>query len=332
MTAGRDSTLPVLAPKYTVRPPSMDDVERVLTLMIASDILEFGESQGATLTELRDKWRRLDLDRDAWLVESPDGTLAGFAFVDHRRHVRLYSEAYVHPDHLGRGIGTTLVRLTESRAREHVALASAGARVVLIHGINANNPDACELLGREGYALDRYFLRMEADLHESPPAPEFPEGIAVRAMAADEDGRLFFDVASEAMADHYGHVPSTFEEWSERNMGETLDRELWFIAMDGDEPAGVVLNDVADDVGWVGLLAVRRAWRRRGLGMALLRHAAGALHRRGLTRYALGVDAESLTGATRLYERAGMHVAHTYAGYLKELRPGDKVIGVDAEL
>ena len=56
--------------------------------------------------------------------------------------------------------------------------------------------------------------------------------------------------------------------------------------------------------------------------MALLRHAAQAFHRRGLARYALAVDSESLTGATRLYERAGMHAAHTYAGYLKELRPG----------
>jgi hypothetical protein len=56
--------------------------------------------------------------------------------------------------------------------------------------------------------------------------------------------------------------------------------------------------------------------------MALLRHAAGAFHRRGLRRYALAVDSESLTGATRLYERAGMHATQTYAGYLKELRPG----------
>jgi ribosomal protein S18 acetylase RimI-like enzyme len=96
--------------------------------------------------------------------------------------------------------------------------------------------------------------------------------------------------------------------------------------MDGDEPAGVALNSIADGVGWVGLLAVRRAWRRRGLGMALLRQAARAFHRRGLTRYALGVDSDSLTGATRLYERAGMRAVHTYAGYRKELRPGSEPI------
>jgi len=33
------------------------------------------------------------------------------------------------------------------------------------------------------------------------------------------------------------------------------------------------------------------------------------------------VDAESLTGATRLYERAGMHVAKEWEVWEKELRP-----------
>ena len=31
---------------------------------------------------------------------------------------------------------------------------------------------------------------------------------------------------------------------------------------------------------------------------------------------------QNLTGATRLYERAGMHVARTYISYEKELRAG----------
>ena len=60
--------------------------------------------------------------------------------------------------------------------------------------------------------------------------------------------------------------------------------------------------------GWVGALGVRRAWRGRGLGKALLLQSFGEFHRRGLPRASLGVDADSPTGATRLYEQAGMHV------------------------
>ena len=105
-------------------------------------------------------------------------------------------------------------------------------------------------------------------------------------------------------------------------MGEAFDPGLWFLAMDGDEPAGAALCIASDGLGWVDVLAVRRPWRGRGLGLALLRHAAGEFHRRECQKYALAVDSESLTGATRLYERAGMRAVHTYAGWLKELRAG----------
>jgi len=41
----------------------------------------------------------------------------------------------------------------------------------------------------------------------------------------------------------------------------------------------------------------------------------------------LGVDAQSLTGATRLYEKAGMHSdpARQLVLYEKELRPGIEI-------
>jgi len=53
--------------------------------------------------------------------------------------------------------------------------------------------------------------------------------------------------------------------------------------------------------------------------MALLRHAFGAFYARGYRGAGLGVDAESLTGATRLYERAGMRVTEQYETHEKML-------------
>ena len=75
-------------------------------------------------------------------------------------------------------------------------------------------------------------------------------------------------------------------------------------------------------MGWVNSLGVRRPWRRRGLALALLRHAFGVFYRRGKTKVGLGVDATSLTGATRLYEKAGMHVQRKSVTYEKVLREG----------
>ena len=87
--------------------------------------------------------------------------------------------------------------------------------------------------------------------------------------------------------------------------------DLWWLVRDGDEIAGVCLNRMGDagepDHGYVHILGVRRPWRRRGLGEALLRHSFRDFWRRGVsTRVSLDVDGENTTGAVRLYERVGM--------------------------
>ena len=114
-----------------------------------------------------------------------------------------------------------------------------------------------------------------------------------------------------------------YEQWSERFTRADFDPSLWFLAMDGEQIAGVVLCAHHPDAGWVNTVGVRRPWRKRGLAMALLLHAFGEMYRRGERKISLGVDAQSLTGATRLYERAGMHPALEAAVYQKELRPGE---------
>lgn len=93
--------------------------------------------------------------------------------------------------------------------------------------------------------------------------------------------------------------------------------------MDGDEIAGVALcADEKESGGWVHSLGIRRAWRRRGLALTLLQHAFADFVNRGIYKVFLGVDAQSLTGATRLYERAGMRVMLRSIHYEKELRGG----------
>ena len=137
----------------------------------------------------------------------------------------------------------------------------------------------------------------------------------------------------ESFKDHWGFVEGSFEEEYERWMhrirnDEHFDPALWFLAMDGDEIAGMSLcwRSAFDDpdMGWVGTLGVRRPWRRRGLGLALLQHSFGEFYRRGKPRAGLGVDAQNLTGAMRLYTKAGMHSdpRHQHSSYEKELRPG----------
>ena len=59
--------------------------------------------------------------------------------------------------------------------------------------------------------------------------------------------------------------------------------------------------------------------------MALLLHTFGEFYRRGQPTVVLGVDAQNLTGALRLYERAGMHVSMRFTTYEKELHAGEEL-------
>lgn len=68
-----------------------------------------------------------------------------------------------------------------------------------------------------------------------------------------------------------------------------------------------------------------RPWLKRGIGRALLRHSFNEFYRRGKRKVGLGVDAQNLTGALRLYEGAGMHIDQAYDHYEKELRPGTEL-------
>lgn len=311
-----------LAPGYTVGAADAGMIERILDLITAADIAEFGESTGYSADEIRDGFAILDPEKDTWIVTGPTGELVGFALIQEHLHERMDAEGFIHPEHMNRGIGTTLVRLGERRAREHVPLAAPGTRVVLHNWVNANNAAACSLMEREGYTAFRYFYRMEAALAEEPAAPEWPDNIEVRSLIVGKDEHRFYSMFQEAMADHWGFLPMDFETWKERQFGSTFEPSLWFLATENGEPVGGSACSIADGVGWVNDLAVRRPWRRRGVAMALLRHSAGEFHRRGLAKYALGVDVDSPTGATRLYERAGMHVAQRHAAYGKVLREG----------
>lgn len=307
---------------YTLRPPVESDIAAIIALLAAHDIAHTGIADILTAEDIRQDWRRIDASRDAWAIVAADGALAAYATVQDEGGGQLWADGYVHPQHWGRGLGTVLVRLSERRARELVSNAPEGARVMLSNNVVLGDASARQILEGEDYALARGFWRMGIELTDEPAAPHWPSGITVRTLARGHDERRVFDCVEEAFADHWGHVPRAFETWIARTDRPDFDPSLWLLAEEGDQLAGVALCEQRPDGGWVNTLGVRRAWRRHGLGEALLRQAFCDLYRRGARSVGLGVDAESLTGATRLYERAGMRVTMQVARYEKELRPG----------
>ena len=169
-----------------------------------------------------------------------------------------------------------------------------------------------------GLRLIRHSYRMQIDFETAPEAPAWPEGIEVRTFR-EGDGPAVYETHDESFEDSWEHVRFSYEEWKHIFLDrDDFDPGLCFLAHDGDELAGVLLSiPVATerDAGYVQVLGVRRPWRRRGLGLALLRRSFEEFHDRGFARVRLGVDASSLTGANRLYESAGMRVVRQFDFY-----------------
>jgi ribosomal protein S18 acetylase RimI-like enzyme len=164
---------------------------------------------------------------------------------------------------------------------------------------------------------------MEIKLQESPAPVTYPTGIELRTFLKDEHATTVWQADNEAFRDHWGSHDKTYEEWSREKFGNpNFDPTLWMSAWDGNELAGFSQNRLRRGIGWIGTIGVRRPWRKKGLGLALLRHSFGEFYKRGTTTIGLGVDAANPTGATRLYQRAGMYVAGEFAMYEKELRTG----------
>jgi mycothiol synthase len=298
--------------EFTVRAPTAEDAEAVAQVTSAVDT-SFGVQETAQPGDIRDEWRDLDLTRDAWVWERDERIVAYAAVFARGEGVRLIVDGYVDPAYAGRGLGTAIVDTTERRARER-GLAQ------LENGVLGNDVAAAELLESRGYRDVRHFYRMRIELEEPPPEPRWPEGFEVAGFDLAE-AREFHDALEEAFAEEWGHTEEPFEAFARRRLEERFDSSLWTTVRADAEIAAVLIADWKrhGEAGWIGSVAVRKPWRRRGLGEALLLRSFGQFYERSERVVQLGVDAENPSGATRLYERVGMHVGFEAVIYAKDL-------------
>ena len=318
---------------YTLRGATLDDLPEAVAMFNACSRKLIGTDE-VTLEGYRSEWEIpiLNLPEDVKVVIAPGGSIVGCQEVWDLfdPHTRINTWGRVHPDHQGRGIALALLRWAEERARQAISRAPDGARVVMMNWINSLDTAANKAMLRSGFNLIRHSYRMRIDFTEAPPAPVWPDGITLRPFDPDRDLEAVVWADREAFRDHWGWTERPFEQdmqlfrhW----LGEPrCDPSLWFVAVRGTKVAGISLCDpyTEDDLdqGWVGSLGVVRQYRKQGLGLALLRHSFGELYRRGRCAVGLGVDAFNLTGALRLYEKAGMRIYRKNNTYEKELRPG----------
>lgn len=236
----------------------------------------------------------------------------------------------VHPKWRGAGLGRQILARCYQRAREIVGDIDDPRPKLFRAMVGATDHHGARRARDFGMEHVRTFYRMEyAPLNGRLPAPEVPEGLSIVPWSPAYD-QATLDAFNESFRDHWGWREVSDEVWQHHFHGPGSRPDLWRIALDGvtGEIAGLCIVTIDAEVnaqlgrqeGWIRDLGVRRPWRKRGLGTALLLSGMVALREAGMTSVRLGVDSDSLTNATRLYERVGYRVANEFWTYHKPLR------------
>jgi mycothiol synthase len=329
---------------FWIRPARFEDSSAVIGVFNAHSRQLTGQDEYSE-QRLVNEWGMpgFNLESDSRVAISPQGNLVAYFDIwdEGYPHSVLYNWGQVHPDYQGLGIDCYLQEWSEARARQFIPLAPKGSRVAIWNHIPSIDEISKARLEQAGFKLIRHSWRMVIELDGLPPEAQWPQGIRVRTFRRGQDEREVFRVDREAFRDHFGFMETPFEEEYQRRLhylenDENFDPSLWFLAVEdrknGDGSiVGIALcrnKESEDDMGWVGSLGVLPEWRRKGIGLALLHHSFQEFYQRGKERVGLGVDAQNLTGATRLYRKAGMHSDPLYEHslYEKELRPGENLI------
>lgn len=315
-----------------VRTLRMEDAALIETFLNLCSQHDLGEAWSAS-GELAHEWQAPNFS----IAESTYALFADEQLVAYAElwdieppYVRARGSLNVHPSWRGRDLEAHLMDWLIETSKRNLARAPQTARVTLSVSPDARQRLLCALCERYGFQHIRSYYQMRLDMDAPPPEPMLPEGIALRTFVKGQDDRVAFEALDEAFQDHYGHLGGQFASFEHYVINNKLaDYSMWYLAMAGEQIAGLCLcfKHLSEDpeMGWVEDLAVRRPYRKRGLGLALLHTAFGEFYRRGYRRVGLAVDAQNLTGALRLYERAGMRPERTWLRYELVLREGESL-------
>jgi mycothiol synthase len=292
----------------SLRAARAEDAEAILDLAVLSDLAEVGEPH-TTIDEIN-----VDLANDqlvAAVVEDGFGDLLGYSWVEMiPGHANVFGDIILRP-----GSHESVIKVLFDWLRRTSAELGPGLPAHVF--ANPNNTVKCGMYEEAGGTIVRRFYRMAIVLDQPPVLPELTDGIEIRQVERTEsDLRTMHELIDTAFLDHFDPIREPYERWLALSAdGSCQDLSLWWFATVNGVPGAGLYGSELPESGYVDVLGTLREYRGRGLAKALLLNAFGEFYRRGRTKVGLSVDADSLTGATRLYQSVGMTVQHEWVRY-----------------
>ena len=291
--------LNMLPEGFTARPLDLADAGAVYAVMAADELATLGTVEIEEADIVAD-WQRPSFD-------IPASTIGVF----HDQELVAYGEvgpagrgdAAVHPEWIGRGIGTFVATWMQATAREQgqpefgmpVPAGSRGEALLRALGY------------RERWRSWVLRLPEGATIPERP----LPEGYEIRTATAHDD-QAVWTVVEDAFLEFSVRERQSFEDFHATVTGRP-GFEPWNLRVVTDpsgDVVGVSFVLLNEGTAYVSRLAVRRDQRGRGLAQALLADSFALGREHGATVSELATDTR--TGALSLYEKVGMVVASTW--------------------
>lgn len=228
-------------------------------------------------------------------------------------------------------LGTALIRAVERRAAAILARQGRSAGILQARA-DADDAATAALFAAAGLDVARPLVSMLRDNVSDLPEPRLPDGITLRSYRVGSDDQPWVDAFNDAFADHWGGFMGMNQaRWRHALADQAFDPEISLVAVQGTAIAGFCHGHIDAELnalnhrrlGLIRYVGVRPRWRGLGLGSALTRAGLIALRDAGVTAIALGVDAENVSGAHRLYERLGFKIVHRQAMYRKRIGSAD---------
>lgn len=294
------------------------DLVAITQLMNDVDAVDQVE-QGTTVDELRQMVATTIVDplQDICVWER-GGTLAGWAWLRIPRvNVDAGSVGFkVHPAARGNDLEEAMLAWSQERllAASQEAGRTPIGPVKLRAWTHDRDTERMRLLEQHDFERVRTWLRMARSLEEPIPEPCFPSGFALGHLAGADEVAAWVELFNQSFIDHWNHHDLTTAE-REQWIAEAHyrgERDLIAVAEEGTFAAFCFcsINPVENgrnkrNDGWISKLGTRRGYRNIGLGRAMVLAGLQRLRTDGAKTALLGVDADSPTGATRLYESVG---------------------------